>query len=631
MMRRKRDIALNAQSTVDLLDTSDCNLGIRKPSHSADYVPLVSPSSPNKFFQRISPTLRRTGNKSRNRHAKTSDIPLGIQPSPFINGSNLVSPRGSPSQKASPTASTVDSDDENPYCLSKGNLDDDTEVMDDHLFPTVSAFPHSNPEIDELSAQSSIASLAHSSAAEITLDRKGGVEFRMRNRDHIKSSSLHAQTRPLSRGQPDMVVTPTKDALQQTFYSTPPAKDDSQRDLATSPLESIRSFPLRSSAQDKSTDKIVSADGKQRRSSKSASIRIKEPRISLSGKKKFTSINVRETVKDAVTDEPLIKIFLLLLQPKAKIFELIQLFFPPSVTNIGDLIHLIPANATEKALGAQKYIGLVRPRRRSKEYTNMSVMASGSGSRESMGIKQGEILIAIPETFAARYMIGISKQILSNPRIRTLLEKSASSLSVSTSVGEKGMPMAVVKEEPETPTSTDVEHSLKRAQRFADESNASPSLCREDFLKREDSSLASDFYCRTPDDLYNFNGSYTDTLADISLQGSYSSWSRSFDSSVASVSRSTFVVEPAVSTPRRRKKQFSAAAKVAGAVFLYMLIRFSLDTSVTPKTSPNDILGVAGFLQFFVCFVSLVKMQRHKQRKAKKQPTRCPFLQHMKD
>ncbi len=626
-MRRKRDTAAsNVPSTVDLLEIEG-NLGIRKPGHSADYVPLVSPHSPQSFFQRISPTLRRTGGRNKHQYTAISATPLGIEPSPFINNNNLISPGLSASPKPSPTSSTVDSDDENLYGLptaENNDLDEDRDLIDDHLFRTVVTNNKNNADNEELSAHGSLTSFVPTTS-EISHDRKGGVEFHMRNRE--VTSSLPAKS--LSREQIGLAVTPTKDVTQQTSYQTPPAKDDSRRETVPSPVGSLRSFSLKSSPRDKPARNTATADGKHRRSSKASSIRIKEPRISLSGKKKFSTIHARDTVKDSITDEPLIKVFLLLLQPKAKIFELIQIFFPPSVTTIGDIIHLIPANATEKALGSQQYIGLVRPRRRSKEYTNLSVMASGNSG--SMGITHGEILIAIPESCEARYIIGISKQILSNPRIRTLLEKSASSLRVSTSVREKGMPMAVVKEEPETPSASDVEQVLKRAQHFANESNSGPSASPNEFPSQFDYGVATEFSCNTPDDLYNFNGSYTDNLDDLSLQGSYSSWSRSFDSSVASVSRNAFVPEPVVVKPGRQKKQVSAAVKVIGAVLLYMVVRFCLDNSVTAKTSPENVLGMGGFLQFFLCFVSLVKMQRHKQRKAKKQPTRCPFIQHMKD
>jgi hypothetical protein len=624
MIRRKRDTAAsNVPSTVDLLE-NEGNLGIRKPGHSADYVPLVSPHSPQNFFQRISPTLRRTGGRNKHQYTAISATPLGIEPSPFINSNNLISPGLSASPKPSPTSSTVDSDDEHLYGLPTAENNDlvEKDLIDDHLFRTVATYNKNNADNEELSAHGSLTSFVPITS-EISHDRKGGVEFHMRNRE-ITSSLPTKSREPIG-----MAVTPTKDVTQQTSYQTPPAKDDSRRETAPSPIGSIRSFSLKSSPRDKPARNTATADGKNRRSSKASSIRIKEPRISLSGKKKFSAVHARDTVKDSITDEPLIKVFLLLLQPKAKIFELIQIFFPPSVTTIGDILHLIPANATEKALGSQQYIGLVRPRRRSKEYTNLSVMASGNSA--SMGITHGEILIAIPESCEARYMIGISKQILANPRIRTLLDKSSSSLRVSTAVREKGMPMAVVKEEPETPTASDVEHVLKRAQQFANESNSGPSASPNEFPSQFDYGVATEFSCNSPDDLYNFNGSYTDNLDDLSLQGSYSSWSRSFDSSVASVSRSAFVPEPVLAKPRRQKKQVSAALKVTGAILLYMIIRFCLDTSVKAKTSPESVLGVGGFLQFFLCFVTLVKMQKHKQRKAKKQPTRCPFIQHMKD
>ncbi|GAX24790.1 hypothetical protein FisN_18Lh131 [Fistulifera solaris] len=621
MIRRKRDTAAsNVPSNVDLLE-SEGNLGIRKPGHSADYVPLVSPHSPQNFFQRISPTLRRTGGRNKHQYTAISVTPLGIEPSPFINSSNLISPGLSASPKPSPTSSTVDSDDEHLYGLptaENNDLAEDRNLIDDHLFRTVATYNNNNADNEELLEHCSLTSFVPTTS-EISHDRKGGVEFHMRNREI--SSSLPTKFRePIG-----MSVTPTKDTAQQTSYQTPPAKDESRRETAPSPIGSLRAFSLKSSPRDKPARNPATADGKHRRSSKASSIRIKEPRISLSGKKKFIAIHARDTV----TDEPLIKVFLLLLQPKAKIFELIQIFFPPSVTTIGDIIHLIPANATKKALGSQQYIGLVRPRRRSKEYTNLSVMASGNSA--SMGITHGEILIAIPESCEGRYMIGISKQILSNPRIRTLLEKSASSLRVSTAMQEKGMPMTVVKEEPETPTATDVDHVLKRAQHFANESNSGPSASPNEFPSQFDYGVATEFSCNTPDDLYNFNGSYTDNLDDLSLQGSYSSWSRSFDTSLASVSRSALVPEPVVVKPRRQKKQVSVVVKVIGAVLLYLIIRFCLDSSVKAKTTPDSVMGVGGFLQFFLCFVSLVKMQRHKQRKAKKQPTRCPFIQHMKD
>ena len=44
------------------------------------------------------------------------------------------------------------------------------------------------------------------------------------------------------------------------------------------------------------------------------------------------------------------KIFLLLLQPESKIFELIQLIYMPNDTTVGKIIQMIPENATEPAL-----------------------------------------------------------------------------------------------------------------------------------------------------------------------------------------------------------------------------------------------------------------------------------------
>jgi hypothetical protein len=124
------------------------------------------------------------------------------------------------------------------------------------------------------------------------------------------------------------------------------------------------------------------------------------------------------------------KIFLLLLQPASKIFELIQLMYPPSTTTIGGILDLIPCNATEPSLGSQKYQGLTRPKRNGDEFRDLSMLASSA--ENSAGISRGEILIAIPDGYSAKHVVLLGKQILANPRIQRLLER-ASPLALSSS------------------------------------------------------------------------------------------------------------------------------------------------------------------------------------------------------
>ena len=122
------------------------------------------------------------------------------------------------------------------------------------------------------------------------------------------------------------------------------------------------------------------------------------------------------------------KIFILLLQPKSKIFELIQLVYSSANATLGDLISMIPENATEKALGSQKYVGLCRPNSGAVELKDMDMLASEhplcNNPVKSAKITLGEILVAIPQDYSGEDVALLSKQILANPKIVKLLKRS---------------------------------------------------------------------------------------------------------------------------------------------------------------------------------------------------------------
>lgn len=125
-----------------------------------------------------------------------------------------------------------------------------------------------------------------------------------------------------------------------------------------------------------------------------------------------------------LTDGASFKIFLFLIQPKSKIFEIIQLFYSPSETLVGDLLDLIPANATEPALGMQEYIGLCRPKGNGHRI-DLDMLASGSnGNRECAKIIRGEILVAIPAGYSGPMCAKLAEPLLTNPKVQKLLKRS---------------------------------------------------------------------------------------------------------------------------------------------------------------------------------------------------------------
>ena len=117
-------------------------------------------------------------------------------------------------------------------------------------------------------------------------------------------------------------------------------------------------------------------------------------------------------------------IYVLLLNPQAKIFELIQLSYFPHKTTVGDIVKMIPKHVTEPSLAAQAYVGLTRPRKRAHGFTELHLCLSERSGKENIGIIQGEILVAIPEGGTRQHVVRLAKKILANPRIQKLVVES---------------------------------------------------------------------------------------------------------------------------------------------------------------------------------------------------------------
>jgi hypothetical protein len=121
-------------------------------------------------------------------------------------------------------------------------------------------------------------------------------------------------------------------------------------------------------------------------------------------------------------------IFILVIQPSAKLFELVRVNYHPATATIKDLLDLVPGSVTEEHLKHQKHIGFCRPKGSSSSSRSImnacmtaSVMArDGTCAR----ILCGELLIAIPEDYSGKEVQMISSRILSMPKMQRLLSKS---------------------------------------------------------------------------------------------------------------------------------------------------------------------------------------------------------------
>ncbi|CAJ1946275.1 unnamed protein product [Cylindrotheca closterium] len=358
----------------------------------------------------------------------------------------------------------------------------------------------------------------------------------------------------------------------------------------------------------------------------------KSPESSKSKKKKKSSRKY---------DPNAYKIFLLLLQPESKIFELIQLIYMPNDTTVGKIIQMIPENATEAALGTQKYSGLCRPKTE-EELIDLDVLASETSSgMVSAKITLGEILVAIPKGYSGTKVAALSKQILSNPKIVKLLKradplapkkrrsrKHRSNRSVRSNsrehvdVLEKHDEAEEIKVESQQKMKLAMEHAAAEAAAAnaavsgweKEEEFVPKPLVRQDSIGSDGQSLGS-------------------SLQD-SVDESYSSWSKSFDASFSSkMSICSGVSRRQVRRRDRQAKRLRIIKRSTFVAFLAMVGLYIVDPKEHSKNyaeaAMDTPMGVVGLFQ--VCFLLLALYKIEKFIRCTSEGNfdsyrKCPFL-----
>jgi hypothetical protein len=338
------------------------------------------------------------------------------------------------------------------------------------------------------------------------------------------------------------------------------------------------------------------------------------------------------------------KIFLLLLQPKLKTFELIQLIYSPNDTTIGNIIEMIPDNATEPVLGNQVYLGLCRPKTQ-EEISDMELLASESHTGvASAKITLGEILVAIPDGYTGADVAVLAKQILANPKIVKLLKRAdplAPKRSRRSSKRHRSTRRSRSKEHVEVMEKFDEEDEIKQDQqrkmKEAMEHAAQEAAAANAQIPGGGGSTSGKLLRS------NSIGSVGDKSLESSLQesvdDSYSSWSKSFDASFASSVCSG--VSKRQMRRRERQARRSRILKRATAMgFVIMLALYFLDPRgySRPNKENNDLItstpmGLTGFFQCFFLLLTLYKVERlirssndPDSRVQDGEKTRCPFL-----
>mmetsp|Transcript_46987 Transcript_46987/g.114645 ORF Transcript_46987/g.114645 Transcript_46987/m.114645 type:complete len:597 (-) Transcript_46987:125-1915(-) len=365
------------------------------------------------------------------------------------------------------------------------------------------------------------------------------------------------------------------------------------------------------------------------------------------------------------------KIFILLLQPEKKTFELIQLVYSPNDTTIGDIITMIPSNATEPVLGNQTYIGLCRPKTQ-QEITDKELLASESRPGiVSAKITLGEILVAIPEGHTGSEMSVLAKQILSNPKIIKLLKRAdplapkKSRRSRSGRSGRHGSSSSGRHtHRSRSKEHVDVMEKFDEADEIAQEQQRQVEQAMEHAAKE---AAAANAACgggggTSP----NSTNSATDgvkptsglklvrSMSETSSNGtdekslesslqesldeSYSSWSKSFDASFASSVCSG--VSKRVMKRRDREARRTRILKRSIALVFVIMVAFyfldprgysSLDKHTTQEVTESP-MGLSGLLQSIFLLLAIYKTERFVRRSSDPDEarsdgkSRCPFM-----
>jgi hypothetical protein len=116
-----------------------------------------------------------------------------------------------------------------------------------------------------------------------------------------------------------------------------------------------------------------------------------------------------------------IPFFILLLDPKSRIFELIEINDASPSSSIGDILKSIGEKCTDERLSEMYYVGLCRPSDR-VEFLDLGA-AAFPNTASSQQILENDVLVAILEDSTGFQMTKISKPILKNAKFRDMIRR----------------------------------------------------------------------------------------------------------------------------------------------------------------------------------------------------------------
>lgn len=467
----------------------------------------------------------------------------------------------------------------------------------------------------------------------------------------------------------------TSKKITRTFLHPSPGKMRKSPEK-TSPVKSsssVSSILSRGKNRERLRVSVESPSGRSSSKSKSQRhrhARVKKIRVHDQLQRHATSVTSPHKPLPIITED-MDRVFMLLLEPSAKIFELIQVYYDPATSTIGDLIRRIPENTTEEALANQPYHGLTRPKRRSKPWLEADETISHAG------IRDGNVLVPIPNGYMPKHIVRLGKTILANPRIQGLLDRAdptrrhrrqsdsprrSSRKGSSSGRSLTSPPMESVVEEPGENTEQSMKRAIKHAQADNERvdrtggvkelvhpgsihsrrslSNLLMSAANNKRRSTDSVSSRSEISGRSETSSLDIEDLLKSTSAptltgvydEDSVAGSYSSWSQSLDSSFVSTASSKSLVSRRLveiqSTRRQRSRRFQKNIRLCvAASILTMIAWYWYDPNGYKANMVSDSpMGTFGSVQFGLVLFLLTKFQRWSLAQGSVGESKCPFL-----
>lgn len=613
---------------------------------------LVSPTSPATFFKRFS-TPRRSNRSSSKEMQTASDKNLGIQASSYESPFASLLGELDPTFRCSTSVSPQDSDDEDIELLLTTAEDRSADGSQGRLGIQRPAYVHdaASRHVPSDVKVSNNTSVVHDmdEEAEITFERTPEKEEvplfeRAWSSDEDENEEIYAalfRDEEEKREVEDPMDTEAAATRIEQINSSITSTDPGSANISFRYTDDDHIVPHGSLFMDETVTSVaVTATSKATVPETPTRSPVKAFRDSI--RKRVESFSPRRTLRSLSparsrqsrsklesSSPSTTKIFVLLLHPESKIFELIQLVYPSATTTVGDILTMLPHNATEPALSTQPYVGLTRPKKRSADYMAPNVWASRSQARPSMALCNGEVAVALPQGYTHNEIVRLAKKILANSKIQKLVERSQEESRPSS---KKRTP-APAEDSPlekafvETTSQCSLQGGMQRGLKLASQATADDTVVDPCHLKSSSNTLSTASGSSHELDMLEHNlaklrssrrSDKDESCETNSLEGSLSS-AHSFQA-VKLPRRNSFAslaTAPVSPVQRRRKKSsklVSGATRLLPLVLVALVARWYTDPEHGYGSALPDFdrpMGLWGGLQFSLFIYLLVRFQLH--------------------